>query len=287
MKKSILFSVLGIASALLYFTHKGYTDINGRAAVSGAPGETTCSQASCHGAGGGGLADNKGPGAITISSSNMTNWKFTAGQTYHITVVNTDKNAGVFGIGVSALDNATNKSAGTLVITDATHTQIKTKTVSGSSRSYITHKDQAGATKTKPGTFNFDWKAPSGITDVTFYFAGIGANNNGSEDGGDNVYTGKQVVTLATTTGINEELTAQSEISLFPNPAKSEIRIAINGMSTTETQYTVYSINGMKMMDNINYKPGAEISLEGWKPGKYFVQMNLNGKAVSKPFIVE
>ncbi len=287
MKKTILFSVLAAASALFYFTQKGYTDSAGRAAVSGALGETTCSQKSCHGSGGGGLADNAGPGAVTISSSNMTNWKFTAGQTYHISVVNTDKNAKVFGVGVSALDNATNKSAGTFKITDATHTQIKTKSVSGSVRSYVTHNDQGGATLTKPGTFNFDWTAPIGIANVTFYFSSVGANNDGSEDGGDNVYSGKQIVSLSTGTAIDDDLMTSSSISIFPNPAKSEIRIMVNGLATSETQYTVYSINGMKMIENITYKPGSEISLEGWTAGKYFVQMNLNGKSISKPFIVE
>lgn len=284
MKKSFVWPIFGIACVLFYTTQRAYTSSAGRAAVSGAPGETTCSQSGCHGAGSGGLADNAGSGAVVISSSNMTNWQFEAGKTYQISVVNTDKNARLFGLGVSALDNATNKSAGTFVITDPAHTEIKSRTISGSVRQYVTHLDQDATTN---GTFNFDWTAPAGVSNVTFYFASLAANSNGFPDAGDNVYSGKQVVSVANVTSVEDELTSPSEISLFPNPAKSEMRVMVNGMATSETQYAVYSINGMKMTENISYKPGAQISLEGWKAGKYFLQMNLNGKSVSKPFIVE
>jgi len=284
MKKTFILSVLSITAVLMYSSKKAYTDETGRSGNSGAPGESTCSQSSCHGSGGGGLADNAGPGTIKLTSSNMPNWNYVPGQTYHLTVTVTDASKKGYGFSATAL-NTSNGSIGTLVVTDAAKTKTGAKTISGASRSYIEHKTP---NLTKPGVFNFDWKAPATASgNITIYFTGVAANMDGSENGADNVYKGTQVVTVGNPSGLEEEIIAPSEIALFPNPAKSTIRIRLKNSVAPETQYTVYSIHGTKMIENLPYAPGAEVSVEGWSSGIYFVQMNIGGKSVTKQFIVE
>jgi hypothetical protein len=289
-KRKSIFIIFLLSMSLIvvsFFSTKSYTYSSGESGASGAPGETTCSRSGCHGAGQGGLPDNTGPGRIELTCSNMTNWEFVEGQTYHLTLNMHDSTAGIFGFSFSALDNTNNTSTGKFVFTDLVHTRLLTESVAGNVRYYVAHKSGPGSNRVSPGVFNFDWTAPNGVKEITFYFTGNGANNDGTNGPEDNIYSGQQIISLATSAGIEEELTVSSVISIFPNPSKYTININLNGMVKPETQYTVYSMNGMKMIDNMNYKPGAEVSLEGWKPGKYFVQMNLNGKALSKPFIVE
>jgi hypothetical protein len=283
MKKIFIIPAIGFSIFLFSTIQDAKTFSSGKTASSGAPGEATCSQSGCHGAGDGGLADNGAKGKVTFSSSNMTNWAYEEGKTYTITLVNSDLDAKLFGICVSVLNNLDNKSAGSFVLTNTTQTKVNTRTISGSSRSYLIHNGASGS-----GTFTFDWTAPIGVNAVTFYYTSNAANGDGVANADDNIYSGKQVATLATITNIEESNNKETtQISLYPNPAKGSIQVKLNGIATTETQYTVYSMDGMKMTDNITYKPGAYLEIEGWNPGKYFLQMNLNGKSVTKTFIVE
>jgi hypothetical protein len=96
-------------------------------------------------------------------------------------------------VGIEALTSSGN-NAGTLTITDAVSTQIKTVIVSGVSRRNIVHKLNGGL-NTDSKVFTFSWTAPAtGTGDITFYFAGNAANGNGSETN-DYIYTGSQVFT--------------------------------------------------------------------------------------------
>jgi len=90
-------------------------------------------------------------------------------------------------------------NGGTLNITDATHTQIKSATVSGVSRRNVVHTLDGGANPSSM-TFNFSWTAPAaGTGPVTFYFAGVAADGDGNESN-DYVYKSNQVFTEATCT---------------------------------------------------------------------------------------
>lgn len=160
---------------------------NGKSGRTGSPGETTC--ISCHGD----FTANTGGGSITITNVGMTNWQYTPGQTYPITVTVARTGSSIFGLGLECL-TSTNANAGTLAITNTASTQIKTATVSGVVRNNVVHTLNGGLTANTK-SFTFNWTAPAaGTGTVTFYFAGIAGNNDGSETG-DYVYNSSKTVT--------------------------------------------------------------------------------------------
>lgn len=147
--------------------------------LTGSPGDQgfTCSE--CHG------PLNNARGSVRI---NFPAASYTPGQTYRMSVLITDPNARRWGfeLGAWQSSNLTTKQAGTLATADG-NTRITTQ----SSWQYITHTS-AG---TRPGTtgsqaFEFDWTAPAaGTGEVSFYAAANAANNNGSNDQGDFIYS--------------------------------------------------------------------------------------------------
>jgi large repetitive protein len=160
---------------------------NGKSGRTGSPGETTC--VNCHGD----FAANTGGGSITITNVGMTNWQYTPGQTYPITVTVARTGSSIFGLGLECL-TAANANAGTLAITNAASTQIKTATVSGVVRNNIVHTLNGGLTANTK-SFTFNWTAPpAGTGTVKFYYAGIAGDNDGGESG-DYVYNSSKTVT--------------------------------------------------------------------------------------------
>jgi ethanolamine utilization microcompartment shell protein EutS len=143
---------------------------------------------------------NTGGGSVVLSSANMNNWEYVPGQTYNMTLTVARSGSPLFGLGLEALD-ASNANAGTLTITDAASSQIKTKLVG-----------------TAPAT---------DIGPVTFYYAGVASNADGDEAIGDYVYNGVQVVTPANTTGIGQASARNS--FCFPNPASSQLSVRVQG----------------------------------------------------------
>ena len=189
IKKLLLVLVPVIAVTLL--TSEQMSD-NGKAAKTGAPGEVDCTD--CHSD----FGINSGGGSISITATGMPTHEYTPGQTYNMSVTVARSANSLFGVGIEAL-TASNANGGTLNITDATHTQIKSATVSGVSRRNVVHTLDGGANPSSM-TFNFSWTAPAaGTGPVTFYFAGVAADGDGNESN-DYVYKSNQVFTEATCT---------------------------------------------------------------------------------------
>src|ERR1700741_764898 len=108
MKKNFYLSG-SIAVLTVLSINIALSDSNGKLGNSGAPGESTCSQPHCHGAGNGngstgGLADNLGPGSIAISCSNMPGGVYVPGTVYHMTVTVTEAGKSLFGFDAVAVD---------------------------------------------------------------------------------------------------------------------------------------------------------------------------------------
>ena len=172
MLKKLTLLVLSLTTAV-FFTSTMMSD-NGKAGKTGSPGELTCID--CHGDSGGG----------SIAVSGITGGTYTPGTTYNLSVVIARTGSSLFGLGFEAL-TAANANAGTLTITNATQTQLKSATVSGVSRQSVVHQLNGGATS-NTHTFTFNWTAPvAGTGNVTFYFAGVACNSDGNESG-DYVY---------------------------------------------------------------------------------------------------
>ncbi len=146
----------------------------------GAPGELTCTD--CHNA-------TAGTGQFTITAPSS----YTPGQTYSIQVrhTTTDTTRKRWGFEMASLAGGTN--AGTFANTTG-NTQLKT----GSGKTYVEHTS-AGTFQNQTGgaVWTFNWTAPAtNVGNVTFYAAGLQANNNGSESG-DQTYLRSVVIPYA------------------------------------------------------------------------------------------
>ena len=196
MKKTITsLSILLILGGAIY---QLYANSNGASSQTTAPGEVTCSQSGCHGAGNGegssgGLADNTGGGSVAISGISGT---YAPGAVYHMTVTVNQTGGGKFGFNCEALD-ASNGNAGTITATQS-GTYIRTG-VNGT-RNTISHGHSGtsgpiAGIGTNSFVFYFDWTAPaSSVGTVTFYATGLAVNMNGLNDSGDEVYSSTLMV---------------------------------------------------------------------------------------------
>jgi FG-GAP-like repeat/Reeler domain len=137
------------------------------AARTGAPGESNCT--ACHT-----LVGNTGSFTITPPAT------YTPGQTYQIVVrhTTTDSSRRRWGFELTAL-SPSNTMAGTLSVINA-----NTKIISNATKSYVEHTSTGSyGGQTGGAVWTFNWTAPSAnVGNVTFYAAGIQADNNGNED---------------------------------------------------------------------------------------------------------
>lgn len=276
MKKLINLGLLG--ALCLIFLSSSYSlqdDPDGKAGASGAPGETTCNDTDCHNS----FAVNSGTGSISISSPNLTDWAYVPGTTYTISVTVEQSAINLFGLCFEALkpngDNAGTLHAGT-------GTQIKNKTIGGFQRKSITHNDNTGASA-NTHTFTFTWDAPTtDIGDITFYVAGLAANDNGNEIG-DRVYSTSQVVT-ASSVGLNEIISRGLEKNLYPNPAIDQIHFTLSDFTTKPDEVRIVSLNGatvaiLRSNDFMTEGNRVALPISQLAAGTYTLYFTANGKA--------
>jgi hypothetical protein len=277
MKKPII-AVLSASFLFLLFTSSQFSqdDPDGKAGVSGAPGENTCNDTDCHNS----FALNSGAGSITISSSDLTNWVYTPGMTYSITVTVAQSNINLFGLCFEAL-KPNGDNAGTLVA--GNDTQIKLKTVGGFQRKSITHDNNTGATANSH-SFTFNWTAPTtNMGDITFYAAGIAANGDDHESN-DQVYSTSQVVT-ATGVGLMEIADQQSTLAVYPNPASHAIRFTNGGLISMVDAVTIIDSHGrtIQTQDRGNWQTTdleSSIDISTLNPGFYTACFSSKGRIV-------
>ncbi|HEX5001824.1 MAG TPA: choice-of-anchor V domain-containing protein [Bacteroidia bacterium] len=209
---------------------------NGRAGVTGSPGETTCNTSSCHV----GNPVNSANGSIEIVAPTMTNWQYTPGQVYPISVTVSQTGRSLFGLGFESLQSS-GANGGALTISNATQTQLKNAVIGGNLRTSVVHKLNGGASA-NTHTFTFNWTAPaSTVGNVTFYAAGNAANGNGSESG-DYIYTVNQLV-VPVTSGIVEN-EASSVFATYPNPVTDELHVDYFLADKSGIQIQLYTLEG-------------------------------------------
>jgi hypothetical protein len=176
MKKVYYFFSL-IAVSMILLSHTTFNE-NGKAGVTGAPGETGCNASGCH--------TGVGAGSVSLTSDIPLNG-FVPGTTYNMTLTVSEMGKSLFGMGLEAL-NAAGTNGGTLAVTNAS-----TKLLPKGARQNVVHQFNGGAVADTKA-FTFSWTAPAaGFGDVSFYFAGIAANGDGSEGPEDNAYMGTKV----------------------------------------------------------------------------------------------
>jgi hypothetical protein len=274
----------------------------GTSTSTGAPGEThTCSQSGCHGAGNGsstsgGLADNAGPGSITISSvPAISGSTYVAGTTYHMTVTVTETGKQVFGFNFEALDNSgntnlhTNNTAGSYTITDATHTHIMQSF--GTGRMTVCHMLNGGLSS-NTASFIFDWTAPASGT-VNFYCSATACNNDGQPDAQDNVYT-KYMLALTPTsaTGISENTCSSLGLQAYPNPASNHLTVSLILTQDAVTNIQLYSLDGrlIATLENSTLQAGTfthTYSTEGLAKGPYLLRTSAESYTLCKTIVIQ
>jgi uncharacterized protein (TIGR03437 family) len=189
-------------------------------ARTGAPGETTCT--SCHSS----FALNSGMGKLAISGLPATG--YAPGQVIAVTVTMTQPNIAMWGFILTALDDA-GKAAGTLAVSDSVNTRLRTGTVSGAQRQYLTQSQSGNAVS----TWTMRWTAPAqSVGKVTFYAAGLAANDNGGASG-DYVYTTNAALTPASTVATVAAISAASFAASGALPAQSIAAAFGTGMAAS------------------------------------------------------
>lgn len=251
--------LLGMVVLVSSFDNNGNGTQNssGQAAGTTAPGEThTCSQAGCHGAGNGnsttgGLADNAGPGNITITSTPaMIGNTYVPGTVYQMSITVNDAGKSVFGFVAQMLDNSgntdlhINNTSGTITVTDAVHTH--TSAAFGTGRQDITHSTNGGLSNNS-AIFKYNWTAPATGT-VNVYTSAAACNHDALATAVDNVYTKNVQLVPATATAIKSLLNSNS-VSLFPNPANNQFSISFNAKMDESFDFAIYSMNGNLIKD--------------------------------------
>lgn len=167
---AVLFCMLGVDTA----GAKSTKPPNNR---TGAPGHTTC--AGCH--------SSAGTGNVSLDFSGFGEYE--PGQIYSMMVTVADLGKFRFGFSMSARDTDNNTvDVGTWSAGSA-DTQVH-----GAGGSHASHRNAPFVEDAH--TFTVNWTAPaSGVGEVTFYVAAVGANGNGRNGAGDVTYTKTLTVT--------------------------------------------------------------------------------------------
>ncbi len=279
MKK--FYSLLFLAIPVWVFLTSSDDNAAGKAGNTGSPGEQTCSTTGCHST----FPSNSQSGSITISAPGMTDWQYVPGETYTISVTVAEQGRGLFGLGFEAL-TSNNNNAGTLTPGAGTH--ILTRLVQGVNRINITHLNDAGLSPNSH-TFTFTWTAPSeNIGPITFYTAGNAANNNNTASG-DHIYNTSQVVTPASTIGLNE-LSNRVDISVYPNPVVDQLRVDYSTKKEGRVQVVLYDTMGRKVMtladQNLpagDHNIAADVS--ALSRGQYILHAMINGEVLNTALV--
>jgi len=240
----------------------------------GAPGDATCTQ--CHA---GTVQSGSGFNTVTLSDAGNPVTEYEPNTTYQVQVsmaTNNPKN----GFEIVAL-NPNNTLAGTIAITDATHT--KTITVGGKTR--VTHK-LAG---TSLNTWSFNWTSPStNVGAVTFYLA-TNQTNSSSSDDGDVIRTSQHPFGSQASL---ETISSKVETSIGYQASTNSLNIQLNSKVDGSVYVNVVDLNGKSVFtENVGSVNAGESSLSvrlnnELNSGIYLVNVSVdNNMTVKKVFI--
>ncbi|MHB8261203.1 MAG: choice-of-anchor V domain-containing protein [Bacteroidia bacterium] len=144
---------------------------------------------------------------------------YTPGTTYSMVATVTRANHVKYGFQISP-QNTSGTPLGTLVITDATNTQLTT-----TNTNYVEHTVPGTLGTTGFHTWTFNWTAPAaGSGSFTFYGA-FNITNDNSLNTGDTINVYQYTVSENTTAGIKTISAGAEAISIYPNPCKSNFSV--------------------------------------------------------------
>ena len=84
------------------------------------------------------------------------------------------------------------------------------------------------------------------------------------------------------------ETSLDNNLSIYPNPSTGIVNIRINGNSSNNFEYTIYTIDGRKV-SNRNFTSDTIINMESQSNGIYFIKIkdNLTSNVVTKKVIIK
>ena len=249
LRSTLLFAA-GIAVLFSLLSNSGGSP----AGRTGAPGDQTCSSASCHS----GDNLNNGGASVEIALADELT-AYTPGMATKVTIsLSNAQDAGKNGFEILALD-AEGNNFGTWELIDENLTQTR----SGSDmKEYVTHR-AAGNSQT---SWEINWVAPEAATDsVIFYVAVNDANNNGNRMG-DNIYTTSLVVPSAEASSV--EFLDAATVSIFPNPVADQITIRSDRYDFE--RFGIYDASGRQVRQG---KFQAQLNVSNLETGLYTLQL--------------
>lgn len=248
---------------------------------SGAPGEQNCT--SCHN---GSSLDGSTENQLIINNDiGFGITQYTPGATYAVNL-SMASNPAKKGFQVTAL-NPANEMAGNFVA--GGNTQIKTATISGAQRKYVTHKSSSNTSATQ--VWNWTWEAPATEQGpITFYVATNKANNN-NNDNGDLIYLSQHVF-LNDDASIDESV-KENNFNVGYSPEKDAILVSFSTLSILPTSLNLVDLQGKSVYAK---KLGATqvgknqewVSLpQHLSNGMYVVHFFVGNKAYSAPISLQ
>jgi hypothetical protein len=127
---------------------------------------------------------------------------------------------------------------------------------------------------------------------------------NTEKDGGDSNHNEVKVIVLRSITvndlsdadklkirnGVNSETVPFSNLKIYPNPVASTLMLSYSSSSTEPLQITIYDENGKivytEMVNETGGQVNKSISLSGYAPGIYFVNLLQGNQQETKKIIV-
>ncbi|MCE3279104.1 MAG: hypothetical protein K0S44_1295 [Bacteroidetes bacterium] len=198
------------------------------------------------------------------------------GQTYTVTASITQVGKTKFGFEISPQTIAGIKK-GTLVVTNSTATQLV-----GTGK-YITHKTAGTSFPSGTATWTFNWTAPvAGSGDFTFYGA-FNITNSSNTSSGDIVKLSTLAVSEDLSLGIEDMITLNDEINVFPNPVENNLHIVNSAHPTDEFDVTLVDIQGREIRRINQAGFGSFINVEDLSAGYYVLRIETEkGTAIKK-----
>jgi hypothetical protein len=204
---------------------------------------------------------------------------WTPGQTYTMRVtITADADAVEYGFQAVALDGS-NKQIGSF--TAGSGTQV----VNLGGVQYIEHSSPSTS-----NTFEVSWTAPGdGAEDVSFYVAGVAANNNGSS-GGDGAAFLAQPVTVFGPLNARDLPELANELRVFPNPVGEVANVQLELPETTPAQLRLFNAQGQLLRQQQELLTAGtnqlQLVVDDLPHGQYWLELS-DGRRVSRTALIK
>jgi hypothetical protein len=281
MLKPLHLASVALAAAAFMFGTLAYTNnSNPPTRLTGAPGESDCSN--CHGTASAG-ATNAAKFFISTQGSVTS---FTPGQVVNLNVqiVNPATVKNGFELTVR---NGANAAFGSLQVTDAAHTNL----TSVGGKQFLRQTSAGNQQK----SWNFAWAAPAAQDTLTAYFyaAGVESNNTNRDDGGDKVYRANfKLRAQRNVTAINAKLIETTSVTLFPNPCVDAVHFALTLQQAASVVARLINTAGVAKEERTFFLEAGKQTVRwafGTKPlpGEYVLSLTAGGYTTSNRLVIE